>query len=81
MNILDKVPAPVRHLLIVAGAVFGGYIVQAVLAAHGVSGVDWSGTLVDAVDATAVAVATAAAALWLTPLTSQYGVGASGSSD
>ena len=74
--IIDKLPAGVRHLLIAAGAVFGGAIVQDVIAAGGVTGVSWLSALKDAVDITAVSVATIAAALWLTPLTRQYGVGA-----
>ena len=72
---LDMLPAWARHLVIVAGSVFLSAVVTAVIAAEGVSGVDWSPTLLAAVDAAAVAAATAAAALWLTPLTRQYGVG------
>lgn len=72
---LDKLPAPVRHLLIVAGAVFAGSIASAVIAAGGVLGVDWIHTLTSAVDEAALSVASAAAALWFTPLTKQYGVG------
>jgi enoyl reductase-like protein len=73
---LDKLPAPVRHLLIVVGAAAVGVPVQAVVAAQGVTGVDWADTLVDALNAGGLAGALAIGALWLTPLTRQYGVGA-----
>ena len=72
---LDKIPAPARHLAIVAGATFLGAFVHAVLSAQGVTGVDWAGTAKDALNLTAVNAATAVAGLWLTPLTRQYGVG------
>jgi hypothetical protein len=73
--VLDKVPAPVRHLLIVAGATFLGAFVHAILSAQGVTGVDWAGTAKGALNLTAVNAATAVVGLWLTPLTRQYGVG------
>lgn len=76
---LDRIPAWLRHLLIVVAATFGVTVAEAVVSAGGVSTVDWLGTLLRAVDIAAVAGATTSLALWLTPLTRQYGVGADGS--
>lgn len=73
---LDRLPAWARHLLIVAGSVFLAGVVSAVVDAGGVTGVDWPANLIADLNAAAVAVATASAALWLTPLTRQYGIGA-----
>jgi hypothetical protein len=73
---LERLPAPLRHLLIVAGAAFISVPVQDVVAAQGVTGVDWPATLVHAIDAAGVAGAVAIGVLWLTPITRQYGVGA-----
>ena len=73
---LDRLPSWARHLLIVAGASFGGSLATAILSAHGVFGVDWLTALKSAVDLAAVTTAGTAAALWLTPLTRKYGVGA-----
>jgi hypothetical protein len=72
---LDELPPWARHLAIVAGAVLGGSIAAAVITAGGVTGVDWPAALRAAIDEAAVAVAAAAAGLWLTPLTRQYGIG------
>jgi hypothetical protein len=72
---LDHLPPWARHLLIVAGATFAGYIAQQVIANAGVFDVDWPAALRSAVDSAAVSTSTAAAALWLTPLTRRYGVG------
>lgn len=74
---LDNLPAWARHLLIVFGAAFGGSVASAIIASAGVSTLDWPLVLVGALDIAAVSTATTAAALWLTPLTRQYGVGAS----
>jgi hypothetical protein len=73
---LDKLPAWARHLLIVAGGTFAGTICTAVIGAGGVTDVDWLEALRAAVNLAAVTTATTAAALWLTPLTRKYGVGA-----
>ena len=73
---LDKLPPWLQHLLLAAGAAFAGTLVSDVIAAHGVTGVDWLPALVDAGDLAAVAVATTAAALWGLPITRSYGVGA-----
>lgn len=73
---LDALPAWLRHLLIVAGGSFAGHLLNSVLGAGGVTEVDWPRALIDGANLTAVAVATAAGALWGLPLTRQYGVGA-----
>lgn len=73
---LDKLPAWARHLLIVAGAAAGGFIITNIQVANGVTAIDWPTVLQQGLNVTAVAVASAAAALWTTPLTRQYGVGA-----
>lgn len=75
---LDKLPAQVRHLAIIAFTTFGGVIVTAIFAAQGVTDVLWSSTLLTAVNVTAVALAAGASALYLTPLTRQYGWGSDG---
>ena len=73
---LDNLPAWLRHLTIVVGAVFLGTVAEAIVSAGGVSGLDLVATLVAACDAATVAGASVAAILWLTPVTRQYGVGA-----
>ena len=72
---LDKFQPLVRHLLIVVGGTFGGAVLNAVIDAKGVTGVDWANTLVSATDGSFYAGAVAAVTLWLTPLTKQYGIG------
>ena len=72
---LDSLPAWLRHLLIVFGATFAGSVCAAVIAAEGVLSLDWLAVLSAALDVAAFSVASSAAALWLTPLTRQYGVG------
>lgn len=78
---LDRLPAWVRHLVIVFGAVALGTFAQSVVDASGVSHLDWTGSAAQAGDAGAVAVAAAALVLWLTPATRQYGVGSGGGDD
>jgi uncharacterized membrane protein len=59
-------------------ALLGGFV-AAVLQANGASGVDWATTTAAALDAAAVVLATGVAtflALYVTPLTARYGVGA-----
>jgi ABC-type transporter Mla maintaining outer membrane lipid asymmetry permease subunit MlaE len=59
-------------------ALLGGFI-AAVLAAGGVTDVDWGNTATTALDTAGVALATGIAtflALYVTPLTARYGVGA-----
>lgn len=73
---LDNLPAWLRHLTIVVGAVFLGTVAETIISSGGVSGIDWAATLVLASDAATVAGASVAAVLWLTPATRQYGVGA-----
>ena len=72
---LDNLPAWLRHLTIVVGAVFLGTVAEAIISSGGVSSLDVVATLVAACDAATVAGASVAAILWLTPATRQYGVG------
>ena len=72
---LDRLPAWARHLVIIYGATFGLFVVQAVIAAGGVWPFPWIATLQGAVNAGAVSAA-AVAVLWLSSLTRQYGAGA-----
>ena len=58
-------------------ALLGGFV-AAVLAAGGVTGVDWATTARTALDTAGVALATGVGTfitLWVTPLTARYGVG------
>lgn len=73
-GILDKLPAPLRHAVIVGLAVFLGVIVQAILVAKGITGVVWRPVFGHAIDTSAVSIATAMLALYVTPLTTQYGL-------
>lgn len=75
---IDKLPAWLRHLLIAFGATASARLVQAVIDADGVTGVDWAATAVTALDTGAVATAVAAVALFGLPVTRQYGVGSAG---
>lgn len=78
---LDKLPAWVRHLAIVVGAVFLGTVAETIIASGGVSSVNWAAALLQALDTAAVAGAATAAVLWLTPATRQYGVGSAPKTD
>ena len=75
-GILDRLPAPVRHAVLVFLGAFVTTILGVVSAnVHDLSAVSWSTVLLDAVGA---GVASAIAAVGLaasTPLTTQYGVG------
>ena len=78
---LDQLPAWLRHLVIVVGAVLLGTVAETIIASGGVSSVNWVETLLAAVDTAAVAGATTALFLWLTPATRQYGVGSAPKTD
>lgn len=71
---LDKLPAPLRHLIIVAGSVFLGAIAKDIVTAGGIAGLSLTNLRV-ALDSAVVSAVTAAGALYLTPLTKQYGIG------
>ena len=73
---LDQLPAWLRHLLIAFFAAFFGDLGDAVFRAGGISTLPWPATELHALDAAAVALFLAGSALWGTPLTRQYGVGA-----
>lgn len=72
---LDKLPAWLRHLLIVFAGAAGAVIVDAVVNAKGVSNVAWGHSLRVALDTGSVAAALAVGALYITPLTQKYGLG------
>lgn len=79
---LDTLPAWLRHLIVLCGIAPAAAAVtsaaSAVVAAGGVSTVDWPPTGVAAIDAAGLAAAIGATtwlALVVTPLTRQYGVG------
>lgn len=72
--ILDRLPAAGRHSVIVFGGTWGGFVLNRVIDAKGVSAVEWATTLVAATDASFYATAVALVALVVTPLTRQYGL-------
>lgn len=80
---LDRLPAWLRHAIIVFVAAFLGDLLPVVWGAFSSGGfaalsvLDWSGLLVDALEDSITATVTASGVLGLTPLTRQYGVGAS----
>jgi membrane protein YdbS with pleckstrin-like domain len=74
MGLLDRLPAWIRHLVIVFGATFVTVVAKAVAASNGVTNVAWSTVWWAAVDGAAAAVA-AVVLLAVTPVTRQYGVG------
>lgn len=72
---IASLPTPVRHA---AAAFIGTYVaivVAAIVAARGVTGVDWNVVLVGGLDKSVLAAALTVAAMAVTPLTSAYGVG------
>lgn len=72
----DVTPAWLRHAAVVFAAAFAGVVLQAVVGAHGVTGIDWGPLLVEALDAAAYTTAAGMLLLVGTPATRQYGVGA-----
>lgn len=70
-------PDWLRHALIVWASTAGGVVLKAVIAAEGVTGVDWSPTLLSALDTGAAAAAAGLLLLATTPATRRYGVGSS----
>ena len=70
---LDKLPASVRHLLLIIGATFLGVIAKAILDAKGVTGVHWASTATLALNYAIVTGVTAFMVLYLSPITRQWG--------
>ena len=70
----DRLPLPLQHLVVLFAATFGGSLVQDITGAGGVTGVAWHAALVAALNAAAVATASGAALLWLSPATRTYGL-------
>lgn len=73
---LDHLPPSARHLLLAVLGAFLGVLLKDVVTAHTVLGLNWPAELVKATDTAGAAGAAAITALWATPLTRQYGVGA-----
>jgi hypothetical protein len=71
----DKLPTIVQHIIdgFIASAAY--VLLDAVLTAKGVTGIDWKHTLTLAVNAGAVGAASLASVLWLTPFSRKYGIG------
>ena len=74
--LLDRMPAVVRHGLIVFGGTLSGALLNAVVNAQGVTGVQWGTVIPHSIDSAFYATAVTLVALVVTPLTRQYGVGA-----
>lgn len=70
---LDKLPAQLRHFILIIGGTFLGVMCKAIVAANGVTGVHWATTAVLAVNTAIVTGVTSFMLLSLTPLTKQYG--------
>lgn len=74
--LVQTAPDWLRHALVLFLATAGGVVLQAVIDAQGVTGVDWASTLRLALDNGAATVATGLLLLTVTPATRRYGVGA-----
>ena len=74
-GILDRLPATVRHGILVFIGSFATVVLGAIASAHGVTGIDWASVLIDAVNAGVVAALAAVGLAAGTSLTTQYGVG------
>jgi hypothetical protein len=73
--ILDRLPAPARHAILVFLGSSLTVIFGAISSAHGVTGIDWVTVLSDSLNAGVVAAVAAVGIAAATPLTTQYGVG------
>lgn len=73
--VVDAAPDWLRHAAILFGSSAAGVVLKAVIAAEGVTGVDWSRTLVTALDTAAATTAAGLLLLVATPATRRYGVG------
>lgn len=71
---LDKLPAGVRHILLMFFAAFLGTVLKAVIVAQGVTTVKWHSVLESALNTSVAGSAALALALYITPLTRQYGM-------
>ena len=70
---LDKLPAQLRHFILIVGGTFLGVVAKAILAAQGVTGVHWAAAATLGLNTAVVTGATSFMLLNLTPLTKQYG--------
>jgi hypothetical protein len=72
---LDRLPASVRHFILVFVGAAGSILVSDITAANGVTNVAWVQSLTDALNAGVLASVGVLAAMYLTPMTRQYGIG------
>ena len=70
---LDRLPAQLRHFILIVGAGFFGPIIKAIVVAQGVTGIHWTSLLTASLNTAIVAGVTSNVLLNLTPLTRQYG--------
>jgi len=75
MSPLDKLLPAARHAIIVFCAAAAQTVIAAIIDAQGVTGLDYATVASNTINAAAVATALAMGALYLTPLTHQYGIG------
>lgn len=73
-GLIDKLPAPARHAVIAFAGTWGGSVLNRVVDAKGVSSVEWSQAIVNATDAAFYSTSVIMLALYITPLTRQYGL-------
>jgi hypothetical protein len=73
---LDNLPPQVRHALIVFGSAFLGIFAKAIVDAGGVTGLAWQTTAAAALNGAVIALIIGAGLLAGTPLSRQYGIGA-----
>lgn len=71
----DKLPPLAQHIIDGFIASVAYVVLDAILAAKGVTGIDWKTTLLNALNGGAVGAASLASVLWLTPFSRKYGVG------
>ena len=70
---LDKLPAQLRHFILIVGAAFFSPFIKAILVAQGVTGIAWHSLLISSINTAVVAGVSSNVLLNLTPLTRQYG--------
>lgn len=70
----DKLSPAVQHIVVAFAGAFGFVVVDSIIKANGVTGIDWAHKLVDAFNAGAVSAAGVVMLFWITPITHQYGL-------
>ncbi len=76
-GILDRLPAPARHFVLIFVGSALTVIAGAITSARGVTGLDWPTVLLDALNAGIVAGVAGVGLATVTPFMAQYGIGAS----